>query len=528
MIMIDLNLSVLNENQIPDIIVRPYEYSYDELIDIINEQDDEMLMMDFDKYCDTFDKEFNDFENILILNTYISNHGIDQAVEELFGSNEGFIDGVKNAIVSFVKWLCKKLKELCSWIKKLFTSTTDKSKNTPTGIVMKLCDATPSHRKEMLEKIKNSSNTSFVTSEYDLEQLEALVDANKGICGDGKLFYEIRNNYDEYRTAFSRMSSIKSGQRKYNLTEACSFLLTMSETLTDIRATALFAVQKLERAAAVKLPDKLDQKGCSDYCKKICDIFDIVSRNDVKNETMYSLKALVKSCRLYAAYLARIDRLCIAAASSVLSQMVLSANITSDHTSYGAVEVKVPFPASFANRIKDGYGRDKLLLKRIVVSSIRLGDNTKGKSAGTGAVGRSANATAGAHEIYINFNKFIDAIGERRREKDTAAVHKEYGLDDVPINANNVDAMIRTIVHEARHVYQFQNDKHTADVRKPINPALTTLNDRYADYAKREHEVDARRVAREFKITDEDRKFIIDVFKKCIACRNKNIIKYKK
>ena len=160
----DLELNVLNTNEIPGIVVLQHEYSYEELVDIINEQNDTLTLNEFEQFCDKFETELNNWNNIFVLNGYISEHGVDQAVEELFGSNEGIIGTIKDAVVSFAKWLWKKLKELCNWIKKLFDSKIPENKPIKESSVSELklrlmyskssCDKVLSELKTELSKVK--------------------------------------------------------------------------------------------------------------------------------------------------------------------------------------------------------------------------------------------------------------------------------------------------------------------------------------------------------------------------------------
>ena len=540
----NLKLDVLNTDQLPDIIVRPYEYSYEELVDIINEQEDELTLLEFDRFCAKFDKELNDWNNIFVLNGYISEHGVDQAVAELFGA-EGLVGDVKNAIVSFAKWLWKQFRKLVDWIMKLFGNDkklpppTEKDLDNPRLFVFKTISDKPNVKaagavlkklstdkkmtisipkglKPMAEIAYNLSGT-MQDSIYSWESAKKYMDVIPKIVDCLKDDVEIdveRNNAEDYYIA---CASLTYGARSY----ALGILHVLTKILKDAPK------DNLSEAEAVK------------YVNKVKTELKIASSDNSVNAD--SFKQNIQAIRSICGVAIRCSDQFVKWGVKIVTQMMHkgASNTSADlergynswneptiheliATKFAGVDVVASVPPIIVKKLNDAWKR-KFKVQRIIISNVR-GVGIAGKIGALG--GNSGHVGLPNVEVSMSATIFAEKLGLRNlcshaRKVDPNADNTAMIREITEGKYNRVDLFMTTLVHELRHTWQSQTDFKYGKV---VIPGVNGTTEEYENSA---HEVDARQAAKNYKVDDADRKWVKELLLKVLQSARKNRNKYR-
>lgn len=556
--MLNLELNTLTD-ELDGIIIRPYQFSYEELIDIINECDDEIILNEFTNFCNDFIRGCDVFINAMVVNDYVDQHGVDEAVTALIG-NEGLISGIKNAFVTFAKWLWDKLKKLFDFIVSLFRRTKSIATNnpkSPENITNNLMGNNPSVRKQTINNLKKESETKTESVprikdiKFTIEtHMKSIRDATDNVKNIGRLYNTIANDafakmddtsqLDKFNSdlssAFESFKSSISGNEILDRFKVTINLDDFTENLYMLRAAAMSISTEIKKIPKIDIKDDESAYQFLMYAAKAFDLnlkgsVDDFRREDAsfKKHIVNYMKLAVAGARSMVVVAYKCDRMTTPKIVSIVTQLtdhISNYDENSSHTDAyadGGVDVRVPIPSGLMKRMRDAWKDPSLTIKRLIVTNSRSTGvmNSASRICGFSQTIYLASKLGLVREVVINYSFFKNKLRFQnfiKEYKDDLAHHNiNPKSNDIDVSEDQVESFLRTLVHECRHVYQKKNNVARTDAGKDSS--------KFEDYLKLEHERDARKAAMNFKFDSEDVVWVKNLIARCIKQECANIKK---
>ena len=184
------------------------------------------------------------------------------------------------------------------------------------------------------------------------------------------------------------------------------------------------------------------------------------------------------------------------------------------YTSDAPVDVKTSFPQNLQSRLNELFG-SKFVVKKVFISNKRFAKNNNvyGKTIRVGTGSKTIHAS---YDIFISYrlfkNKLRWTLCKQADDRDSKTMEaKGLKIDHGSIDENNIDAMIRTIVHEAYHCWQSQTDYDFDDT-----DSRSSNEDKQREHENnKRQEISARDMANKFRILESDRDWIRKLLQQC-------------
>ena len=553
-----LNLNLCDTNEQLDIVDIPDACS--EMLDFLYEQMDELYC---DKELQIVDQLFNEadeklkaFENAIAIKEHIEKYGVSQEFLDLTGySEEGIVQSVGNAIVSFFKWLWKWLSNICSFFYKLFTgegsdSVSDTSSTPPTTsssgggsgsnrakAVAKVQKALKNKKtweqlKDEIEKIKISEATdvevpdNLSTLNDEFREIYLMI-LNSGKLASGTTTHiggtsKIDN---KFRTSFDNISwTTISGTSEKN--KAYKDTIVLVDTIFEIIYRIEPTIKVYNSLKDIKIPNNPSEEQINELSKKVNAVFGPSIRTSKSND----LNEWATRIREYVAYtnhrlrtVFRMILICRRIATRVLSQIWndSGARIRISGTTKAPIFVFATPPKQLVAHLREIWKFKKFKLNRVVVTNMSYDFRSKDYVKGYRHNANDTTVYINPSTIHLNDKKETkDGIDATYNQyKDLAEYVKQY-------DPSTIKTILRTIIHETRHCLQAQLNDPSLD-EKPDE----SIDDKFLRYLKLHAETEARKAAEEYiskYMTDADQEWVKSLIMKALLQEKKNIEKYAK
>ena len=557
--MINLHIDDVSEHLVTDII--PYQWSIEELMDIIEDQQGEIDILAFDSFFDRTLQELTGYQNIFAAQEYIDKYGVDDRFKELIGE-EGFVETIGKAIVKFAQWIWKVLSNIAKWIYNLFTGNSNTPTSIPKGSSPKEKAASINQRlhydkravvdsavKDLSETAKlynDKEQIEFDSDLYpiyeavhsffrDIESDTAQIDWNEWF----KTYKETFNDQQRYGERIIELASSK-GKHKYRAKDACYFIEKLSFSAFGLRSLALAIAESIKRLP--KLSTSPSEEEATKYVETIVKTYQIdlpKGHMSDKNAFIDTFRKFLIGWRKTLALFLRIDRvLTTSVIRPSVNTLCVVANPriqNSNEKFNGGVDVRVPVPAGLKSRFAKLWG-NLVSIKRVIVTNTRLTSELgiKKRSSGTFGLSVSISMTTNtnkvfpitSYEVVLNYNLFRDKLcmkdlqGRMQQNlEDEGISPKESKKIHAAITDDRILEFFRTLIHEIRHVWQTENKKNM-NKREELEKVES-----YRDYLFLTAESDARKAADEFlsTITEEDKNWVRSILLRCLKQERDNI-----
>ena len=170
-----------------------------------------------------------------------------------------------------------------------------------------------------------------------------------------------------------------------------------------------------------------------------------------------------------------------------------------------AVDYRVRIPQDLMKRIREAWKDDNLTINRLIISSVRK------QVINVAGIAAAIHGTA-TKDVLVSYNTFKTKLALKNQIEEYVDYLNRKGIDPeehtIEVSTDRVKQFLDTIVHECRHVYQFENKKHLKDIDKVGSDDET--HEKYLKYA---HEKDARKAAANFKFKQEDVDWVRSILK---------------
>ena len=514
-----------------EIIVRPYEYSYEELVELVRAYDNELLFNQFEDFCESLENNLDKWNNVFTINNYISIHGVDAAIKELVGE-EGLLTNVKDSIVAFAKWLWKKLVDLINWIKNIFSSSDN------AGVIEKDDINKPAvFVKKAVSSSKNAAEAKKILSKLDLSRQQNITvnfDYNsiKKVIGNVETFltntqWDYKQGKENLIKAQEVLKIINSDgtDRQMDRKSAAEAFATTVGFITKCRSIALGILHVLNNIVSKKVSNNLSPEEAKQYVLSIQKELKINESDEVNTN---NLKEYISTMRASCGVAIRLSNSFVKQGISIITQLYFpegdyvtpwtmddyKAFLTS---SLPGVDLVVPIPPIIQKKLNDAWGR-KFRLQRIIISNVR-GSGIAGKK--LGLIGANVGHVGLPNvEIFMTPNFFAKKL-ELKKTFENVVKNTTGQLPDVlqqivDAKYERVETFMKFMVHELRHTWQSQTGFKYGKV------ILPGVNGTQEDYEASAHEVDARKAVDNYKVDDSDRKWVKEILFKLMQQARKN------
>ena len=431
------------------------------------------------------------YENAIGIQGYIAEHGITDELKTLVG-NEGFLESVGNALKSVGKFILNLLKAILGYIVQflygiglVFTFPIAQAKlNKKTTIAYKLNEIDQeANRITKISPDQVLKNTTVLS--VDDNTIEQIVAEFKQKCDEYlDKFVELTKEGQDvaYNTTFGEIKRVAENcynvnifakHQLENLQHNLDKYKSMNESQFDIKELA-------------KLKDAFDRIGFKHQKWDRLD-FDFNRSVDDPGANDGSLQQLMKVVRiqvqfmkLYVSFVTRISTSAVSFVKRMHAIFTKGAAV---------IEEEFDFPRDINDHLSEFYG-GKVEIKKLVITNLhpeewQLMGNPNILGGWCMAQNQQHDTT-----IYVTYSSFM-RVFRRIMFGMGWSLNDHHGR-----SMTAADALIRTIVHEAKHLYDQQNGR---DMTPPDNYA----NDPNA-YKNTPFEKDAREAQRNYEPTPSD------------------------
>lgn len=455
----------------------------------VNQQN--MLIAKIDDKFDELKTGLIAYENAIGIQCYIDEHGVTDELKTLVG-NEGFLESIGNALKSVGKFILNLLKAILGYIV-TFLYGIGVALTFPIGLAKLHMKTTVSYKLNEIDK--KADEITKISPDQLLKKTEVLDVSDSTI---EQIVAEFKQKCDEYLETFAEL--VKEGQNvQYNTTYG--EIKKISENVYMVNVFAKHQLENLQHnldkyksmnenqfdiKELAKLKDAFDRLG---FKHQKWDKFDIDFGRTVddpgKNDG--SLSQLIKVVRIQVqfmkVYVSFVTRISTTAVSFV---KVMHSIFTKGAS---AIEEEFEFPRDINKHLSDFYG-GTVDIKKLVITNLHpeewplLGNPN--------ILGGWCMAQNQQHDttIYVTYSSFMKLF--RRIMFGMGWSLKDHHGRSMTA----ADALIRTIVHEAKHLYDQQSGRDMT----PPEGYDTDKN----IYKNTPFEKDAREAQRNYEPTPSD------------------------
>lgn len=407
------------------------------------------------------------YQNALVLKDVASQYGDTEALISLIG-NEGLLDTAKEAITRFVTWLRNMMKKFLSWLLRIADTIrrrlskmlgfsninaeiewdvnilelekfiTAEVEHTAINISR---DDTPDDIKDYYQQ-KISKLTGIINASSNKHTAYTLARLHKHA---NQISTCINNTVDDIETGSACIEKLMSKLKAFE-----------GHTLTD---QELASLQNTVRDTLQHLVDS--------FCPKLINKIELntFSIDNTKKLLLVILEVIHQRVRINSillSYLQELQKVCTKAKAQI--------------------HMEFPFDQDFLKRVGDFFG-GKLFATKLIISNLppdTWNDPINGKMSGVGGW-----MIGGAYPVTLVLNaNYLLSIWQRWMYVGLGGKSSFY--------TSKEDWFISTIVHECKHLFDYQNDGPRDDNNK-------------VPYPHRAHESSARNAVNKYVITNADR-----------------------
>ena len=449
-------------------------------------QDELESLFDYYDYCSLLQEhtdllsEFNKgmvaCQNALVLKEVVSTYGETDAIVALIGQ-EGLLETAKNAIMTFVTWLKNMMKKFLSWIVRIVDAIYRRLK----GIFGFQNGATEIEWDVDIVKLDG-----FVKNKLSHTVLNIPADVTADDVKD-----HFKKKIDELTNIIQTKQSKHTAYTLSRLKEHAELINDRIEIVVDdIEAGSVCINQLISQISKFEGKEISEQefnglkKTVADALTKLANVFSTnifdkiewynANVSDLKNATEVVMEFIRQHARINSVllgYLQELQKACTKAKAQI--------------------HLEFSFDPGFLNRVSEFFG-GKLSASKIIVTNTApdtWGDPITGKISGVGGWMHGR-----IHPVVLMINaNYLLSMWHRWMHVGHSAGKSSY-------YTSKEDWLISTIVHECKHLFDYQNKGVIDDNSK-------------VEYTHRAHESSARNAANKYEITNADRswaKKIID------------------